>query len=263
MSLKKILIMNKLIVIIIGIFASTNAFAHEPIYGLGPETLPKHMHAIELGVLYNLGEFEYEVGYAYGITQNWTVRVDASATNRSSSFDVRSVTLRTKYALWRKTAPGVLKRLTAIAVVKFPTRNSIEPLANISAATVGIANGYESRRWYYFSDIGYTYSWADPNNRLGSKMSYNLVGGIRPIKSGYLKPDLVLLVEINGELSGKTTLDSTNEVLKGGNTLAMAPGFLLSYRNIMLKGGIQFGIANTKYVNKVSSNGLLSLEYHF
>ncbi|VAV82670.1 hypothetical protein MNBD_BACTEROID02-450, partial [hydrothermal vent metagenome] len=59
------------------------------------------------------------------------------------------------------------------------------------------------------------------------------------------------------------TLDSTNEVLRGGNTLAMAPGFLLSYRNIMLKGGIQFGIANTKYVNKVSSNGLLSLEYHF
>ena len=131
MSLKKRLTMNKVIVIIIGIFASTNAFAHEPIYGLGPETLPKHMHAIELGVMYNLGEFEYEVGYAYGITQNWTVRVDASATNLSSSFDVRSVTLRTKYALWRKTAPGVLKRLTAIAVVKFPTKSSIEPLANI------------------------------------------------------------------------------------------------------------------------------------
>jgi hypothetical protein len=262
MSLKKILTMNKLF-IIIGIFATTSAFAHEPIYGLGPETLPKHLHAVELGVLYNLDEFIYDLGYAYGITQNWTVRVDALATNRSNSFDIRSVSLRTKYALWRKTSPGVLKRLTAIVAVKLPTRSSIEPLANISAATIGIANGYESRRWYYFSDIGYTYSWADPNDRLGSKMSYNLVGGIRPIKSGYLKPDLVILIEINGELSGKTTIDSTNQELRGGNTLAMAPGFLLSYRNIMLKGGIQFGIANTKYVNKVSSNGLLSLEYHF
>jgi hypothetical protein len=262
MSLKKILTMNKLI-IIIGIFATTSAFAHEPIYGLGPETLPKHLHAIELGTIFNSDEFQYQLGYAFGITQNWTLRVDASATNTKGNFDIRSVSLRTKYALWRETSLGVLKRLTAIAVVKLPTRNSIEPLANISAATIGIANGYESRRWYYFSDIGYTYSWADPNDRLGSKMSYNLVGGIRPIKSGYLKPDLVILVEINGELSGKTTIDSTNQELRGGNTLAIAPGFLLSYRNIMLKGGIQFGIAKTKYVNKVSSNGLLSLEYHF
>jgi hypothetical protein len=255
--------MNKLVIIGLVLFVTNSTFAHEPIYGLGPETLPKNMHAIELGTMYNLGEFEYDIGYGYGITQNWTVRVDATATSRSNNLDIRSITLRTKYALWRKTSPGVLKRLTAIAVVKFPMRNSIEPLASISAATIGIANGYESRRWYYFSDIGYTYSWDDPNDRLGSKMSYNLVGGIRPIKSGYLKPDLVILVEINGELSGKTTIGNTNQVIRGGNTLALAPGFLLSYRNIMLKGGIQFGISNTKYVNKISSNGLLSLEYHF
>jgi hypothetical protein len=255
--------MNRLIILLISILSAMNVFAHEPIYGLGPETLPKHMHAIELGTSFTSGEFGYDLGYAYGITQNWTARIDASAINRSSNLDISSVKFRTKYALWRKTAPGVLKRLTAIVLVKIPTSNIIiGPVADIKAATIGIANGYESRRWYYFSDIGYTYSWTDPDDRLGTKLNYNLVGGIRPVKSGYLKPDLVVLVELNGELSGDTMLDRTDQQLRGGNTLAIAPGFLLSYRNIMLKGGIQFGLANTKYLNNIVTNGLISLEYH-
>ena len=39
----------------------------------------------------------------------------------------------------------------------------------------------------------------------------------------------------------------------GGNTLAVVPGFLFSYRNIMLKGGVQFGLTNTAYADKVQT----------
>ena len=256
--------MNRLIIIVLVVFSTNNMFAHEPIYGLGPETLPKHLHAIELGTVLNLDQLEYNLGYGFGVTQNWTIRIDFSASsNNSGDFELNRTNVRTKYALWRDTAPGVLKRLTAIAVLSVPNTTNTQPFANITAATIGIANGYESRRWYYFSDIGYTHSWANPNDNIGAKLKYNLVGGIRPIQSGYLQPDLVILVELNGELSGKSTFGNTNQELNGGNTLALAPGFLLSYRNIMLKGGVQFGIAKSKRVQKINSNGLLSLEYHF
>ncbi len=238
------------------------AYAHEPIYGLGPETLPKNLNALEFGTYFFNNSTSYELGYGYGITQNWTVRLDVPAVSTGDDFGLGNIKFRTKYALWRKTDPGVLQRLTAIAAVSLPTANrDIAP--DITAYVLGLANGYESRRWYYFSDIGYTFLSTDEPLRPGNRLNYNLVGGIRPVKSGYLKPDLVLLVELNGEWSARSKENGDIIAESGGNTLAIAPGFLLSYRNIMLKGGIQFGIANSIYAQKKQTNGLISLEYHF
>jgi Putative MetA-pathway of phenol degradation len=256
--MKKLITLSLIVVLFMNL-----SYAHEPIYGLGPETLPKHMHAVELGSRFATGNIAYEIGYGFGITQNWTVRVDVPTISINNDFGVGDVRFRTKYALWRKTAPGVLKRLTAIAVIKFPTANKNFNNLNTTAFTLGIANGYESRRWYYFSDIGYTYFQSSDDLTLGEKLKYNLVGGIRPVKSGYLKPDLVLLVELNGVFSRKNQLNGNDLQRSGGNTLAVAPGFLLSYRNIMLKGGMQFGVASTKYETDPVTNGLVSFEYHF
>ncbi len=236
--------------------------AHEPIYGLGPETLPKHLSAVEFGTHFSDNRLAYELGYGFGITQNWTVRLDVPAVSLNDDFGLGNIKFRTKYALWRKMDPGVLQRLTAIAATSLPTaKNNLAP--NVSAYILGLANGYESRRWYYFSDIGYTFLSTGDLIKPGNRLNYNLVGGIRPIKSGYLKPDLVLLVELNGEWSAKSRQSGDVIAESGGNTLAVAPGFLLSYRNIMLKGGVQFGISNTSYANKKQANGLISLEYHF
>jgi len=255
---------KKLQVLYIGVFLISNvSFAHEPIYGLGPETLPKHLHAIEFGTLIRQGQLEYTLGYGFGITENLTVRLDATTNNNSLAFGIKEATIKTKIALWRKLSPGVLKRLTVIAAIKFPTAGLTFNPTDVTTYTIGLANGYESRRWYYFSDIGYTYLQSKQGNQIGGKVKYNLVGGIRPIKSGYLKPDLVFLVELNGELRGKSHLNNKKINQSGGNTLAVAPGFLLSYRNIMLKGGVQFGIAHSKYINRTRTNGLVTLEYHF
>jgi len=258
------MVRRRLQVLLVGVFLICNvSFAHEPIYGLGPETLPKHLHAIEFGTLIRQGQLEYTLGYGFGITENLTVRLDATTNSNSLEFGVKEATIKTKVALWRKLSPGVLKRLTLIAAIKFPTAGLTFNPTDVTAYTLGLANGYESRRWYYFSDISYTYLQAKQGNQIGGKVKYNLVGGIRPVKSGYLKPDLVILVELNGEFSGKSRFNSTKIRQSGGNTLAVAPGFLLSYRNIMLKGGVQFGIANSKYINKTKTNGLVTLEYHF
>jgi len=238
------------------------ASAHEPIYGLGPETLPKYLSAFEFGFHFFNDKIQYELGYGFGITQNWTVRLDMPAIGAGNDFGWGNIKFRTKYALWRKTGPGVLQRLTLIAGASLPTANTnLAP--DVRTFTLGLANGYESRRWYYFSDIGYTTVSSSQSVVPGNKFRYNLVGGIRPVKSSYLKPDLVLLVELNGEWSTKSKNNGDVVPNTEGNTLAVGPGFLFSYRNIMLKGGIQFGISNTAYVDKKQTNGLVSLEYHF
>jgi len=238
-------------------------YAHEPLYGLGPETLPRHLSGIELGTHFQSTEIEYELGYSFGITRNWTVRLDIPAIDNSISFGLGGIRFRTKYALRRKFSPGVMKRLTAIVAIKLPTESKKIGGSDITAFTFGLANGYESRRWYYFSDIGYSYYQSSTNLTPGGKLKYNLVGGIRPVKTGYLKPDLVFLIELNGVLSFKNSINGVDVLQSGGNTLALAPGFLLSYRNLMLKAGMQFGLSNTSYTNKPESNGIISFEYHF
>lgn len=246
------------------VWMNNSSFAHEPIYGLGPETLPKYMHAIELGRSFQSGSAMYDLGYGFGITQNWTVRLDAPLVYNSNRLSMGDMRFRTKYALWRQTEPGVLKRLTAIIAMSIPTASdNFGENSNATRVTLGIANGYESRRWYYFSDLAYTVKTGGRNEPSVGKLSYNLVGGIRPVKTGYLKPDLVLLVELNGEQIGKSKINNSEIAGTGGNTLAIAPGFLLSYRNIMLKGGVQFNVAHTKYIDQPAINGLVSLEYHF
>jgi len=258
------MIRRRLQILSAGIILISNlSFAHEPIYGLGPETLPKHLHAIEFGTIIKQGQLQYTLGYGFGITENLTVRLDATSNSNKSAFGVQEATIKTKIALWRKLSPGVLKRLTLIAAIKFPTTGLRSDPTDVTAYTIGLANGYESRRWYYFSDISYTYQQAKWNNQPGGSLKYNLVGGIRPVKSDYLKPDLVVLVELNGELRGKSRFNNSKLQQSGGNTLAVAPGFLFSYRNIMLKGGVQFGITNTKNINRPKTNGLVTLEYHF
>jgi len=258
------IIMKKSLVILLLILQAIGiSYAHEPLFGLGPETLAKGLNALEFGTRFRSGELAYELGYGLGITQNWTVRLDVPAIDIGNAIALGDIKFRTKYALWRDFSPGVLKRLTAIAAFQFPTSDKTLENPNVTAFTLGIANGYESRRWYYFSDIGYTYFDSGDELKPGGKLKYNLVGGIRPVKTNYLQPDLVLLVEINGVLSGKNKENGSDLQQTGGNTLAIAPGFLLSYRNVMLKAGVQYGITSTKYVSKPSTNGLISFEYHF
>jgi len=259
--MNKILDVKRKFLLILMLINTMISFAHEPIYGLGPETLPKHLHAIEIGTFIRQGRLEYELGYGYGITQNLTVRIDALINNNAAT-SIQGVKIKTKFALWRKMSPGVLKRLTAIAAVKLPSTTQYNS-NKVMAYTLGLANGYESRKWYYFSDISYTYQQAKLGVQPGANLKYNLVGGIRPIKSDYLKPDLVLLVELNGEYRGVSRLNNVEIEKTNGNTLAVAPGFLFSYRNMMLKGGVQFGIAKTKNIKKFKPNAVVTLEYHF
>ena len=57
-----------------------------------------------------------------------------------------------------------------------------------------------------------------------------------------LAPDFVVLVEANGRTQGRTTLNGQPVDASGGQVLSVAPAVMLSYRNVMLKGGVDIPI---------------------
>ena len=51
-----------------------------------------------------------------------------------------------------------------------------------------------------------------------------------------------MLVEANGRTQGRTTLNGQTVNASGGQVLSLAPAVMLSYRNVMLKGGVDVPI---------------------
>ncbi len=108
--------------------------------------------------------------------------------------------------------------------------------------TTGLAAGRESRRWYYFAGVRAAIQLADEGRDLGDRVLLNLAWGIRPWLTEYLAPEFVVLVEANGRTQGRTTLNGQTVDASGGQVLSLAPAVMLSYRNVMLKGGVDVPI---------------------
>ena len=84
----------------------------------------------------------------------------------------------------------------------------------------------------------------------GDVFKYDIAAGIRPIAAGYEAPDLVVLLELNGTYIRKPTLptsavlaDPNVEPLENGNKIGVGPGLIFTYKNIMLKAGLDFILA--------------------
>ncbi len=73
----------------------------------------------------------------------------------------------------------------------------------------------------------------------------------------------MILIELNGTLINKTEVDGRELDSSGGNILAVAPGFLLSYRNIMFKGGVKFPVSVNLNGNQNSPEPELVLGFEF
>jgi hypothetical protein len=65
--------------------------------------------------------------------------------------------------------------------------------------------------------------------------------------------------EFASELGGSTVSDS------GGNTIWLGPSLLFSYRNIMVKGGIQMPVFQDLQGNQERDDfrAVFAIEYHF
>ena len=208
------------------------SLAHEPIFGLGPGTIFKGGVGVETE--YERGDREEGMAteVLYGVTEDisTTFRI-FNTTERTSA-----LALRVKYRIWKRYMPG---RVDAFSLIGGVLRD-LE--GKVTHGIFGAAVGMESRRWYFFADA-----------RTAGKLFIDGAVGIRPWLTEYLKPDLVLLSEVNYELKG------------GYRALFLSPAFFFTYRNIAVKGGVQIPTYRSERAKilKVRSRTALSVEVHF
>ena len=263
------------------LLATVPAVAHGPLFSAGPETPWKG--AVEITVGYHLerasgaGESgrvrEAFLELEYGITPTWEIDAEgpygSTEANGRDSRGVGDITLGTKYNFWRRDLPGAQWNASALFKTKLPTGNDDgEPRSGTGSTdfTGGLAAGYEGRRWYGFMDARYRLNTEGAGGlEQGDKLFVDLVGGVRPVLSGYLEPDTVFFVELNWEYAGRDELSGVALAGTGGWELFIAPAIWWTYRQIAIKGGVQIPIAGSLDGNQPSSDYrvLTELVYHF
>ncbi len=72
----------------------------------------------------------------------------------------------------------------------------------------------------------------------------DVVAGWRPVSPEYKKPDTVLLLELNGEITDKAVLNGSRRANTGGTEWFVSPGIFWTYRNFAIKSGIQIPVAS-------------------
>ncbi len=257
--------------------------AHEPTYGIGPHTLYRGGIGIELEY-----EFARKANFStdaqirklnletiYGINEDLALTLAIPQVTKSlrspsgtrNESGIGDILLRTKWRFYRDDQFGAVNQLAIIGGVKLPTGSRDGTVALGSGSTdflVAFAVGRETRLWYYFADARYRLNTANGGNRQGNLFQYDAAFGVRPYQSEYWTPDLVTLVEINGALEERETINSVANPNSGGHTLSLAPGMLLSYRNVMLKTALKIPILRNLNGTQLQSQEefIVAIELH-
>lgn len=250
--------------------AAVSADAHEPIFTPGA-----HVHAKgsgELSLEYErerasgAGERETDQDLAlefdYGITADWTVKAVLPFADREANGDGASglgdVILGTKYRFLRIDRPGRQFSTTALFQVKLPTGDDGRSPRLGSGSTdllFGLLHGLESRRWYYNTALRYRLNGEGGGGlEKGDKLFIDLVGGVRPVLTGYREPDTVLFFELNWERTARDRLNGRDVADSGGWELFVAPGIFWTYRVVALTAGVQIPVARNLNGNQPSSD---------
>ena len=262
-----------------------SAFAHEPIFGLGPHVIYKGGVGVEVeidgerssGNQKTKRELAINTEIIYGITADLAAtlvipgildKVNETETEYQSSSGFGDLSLRLKYRFWRRDTPGTQDSAAIILGGKFPTgdENEKPKLGSVSTDLLfGLAVARESRRWYYFGDFRYRLNTEDDQFKVGDKIFADAAIGIRPWPTEYLEPDWVFLVETNWETQQRNELFGRDVSDSGGNSLFISPAFFFTYRNLAVKGGVQVPIYQNLYGNQpdIDYRFALGVEYHF
>jgi hypothetical protein len=197
----------------------------------------------------------------YGITPDFSFTIvfpyqfgPANAGNRIPFWGIR-----TKWRFYRRDDFGKSFQFALHTGVLRRTQSDFQK----NRYLVGISNGFESRRHYYFSDVRYMINADNPIQGISDIIQIDIAYGIRPYKTDYLKPDLILLTELNSQYILESGLSSSSPIF--GTLVFFSPGMLLSYRNIMIKSGVQIPLLNyLKGTNLSPETSLvLGIEFHF
>ena len=262
-----------------------SAFAHEPIFGLGPHVIYKGGVGVEVeidgerssGNLKTERELAVDTEIIYGITSDLAVtlvipgildKVRITETEDQSSSGFGDLSIRLKYRFWRRDSPGIQDSAAIILGGKFPTGNENKNPKLGSGSTdflFGLAAGRESRRWYYFGDLRYRLNTKDDQFKVGDKIFADAAIGIRPWLTEYLEPDWVFLVEANWETQQRNEQFGQAVSDSGGNLLFVSPAFFMTHRNWAVKGGVQVPVYQNLNGNQpeVDYRFALGVEIHY
>lgn len=253
--------------------------AHDPVFGLGPHTLYKGGYEVHLGAHREKGaderETEAELELKYGITADWVAGVGIPYVRHEDHHGETesgrgSTGLSTKYRFWRNDMPGAQESAAVMAKTVFDDGKVHHGHAGAEADgndyLMGVAYGYEGLKWY---------RWASLRRRFNSESAsgatrpdlwkIDVVGGIRPRPADYYRPDLVLMLELNGEVVEHTSRageDARRRI--GGQQWFLSPGLMWTYRNFAVKSGVQLPVYDDLARDREADDyrALLELEWH-
>ena len=254
------------------------AAAHEPVFGVGPETIYRGGIGVELGFDFDdLGEEGQDrilsSELIYGLTPDLSLTLELPTLlhrrrGSRSSAGVGDVLLRGKYRFWNRNRLGSSDRAAWLFGVRFPTgaqqRRPALGSGGLDLLT-GISVAHESRRWYGFGTLRTVLRTRHQGLDRGEQILFDVAGGLRPWLTEYTEPDLVVLLEFNGEWAARDRRGGRRLRDTGGWLGWLGPTALLSYRNWMLKTGVQVPLASHLGGGQEEPDlrALASLEYHF
>jgi hypothetical protein len=253
------------------------ALAHEPVFSLGPETIFQDGIGVEaeIGFEDKAGEklslMNYEVIYGLREYLSLTLSVPHILERKDdggSSSGLGDIELRVKYRFYKKDMLGAQHKISSILGVKASTGNEdTNPALGTGTTDVLFAAtyGYESRTWYHFLTTRYRYRTETGTRNPGDRLFIDGAVGYRPWRREYLEWDFVGLLETNLELEFKDEFRDSTVADTAGNRLWLGPTGLLSYRNVMFKGGVQFPVYEDHNGDQDDSKlrAVFAVEYHF
>ena len=250
--------------------------AHDPVFSIGPHVVYKGGLEISPEITRskkgNARDTGLNLEVTYGLTGDWAAGIElpynVSKEGSDDASGIGDVGLFTKYRFWRHDTLGAQETAAVLARVKFASgdENKTPPVGSGSTdALLGLTYGYESRKWYRWASVRYRRNGEnDDRLRLGDKLLVDLVGGIRPKPGGYLEPDTVWLLELNGEYSRHAELRGSNLSSTGGTELFLSPGIFWTKRNFAVKAGVQLPVFSDLNGHQDNSDyrTRLTLEWH-
>ncbi len=261
--------------------ADSAVHAHGPLFSPAPETIFKG--GTELTLAFHTEkatgagneEKAYEVFFEaeYGITADWEIGIEIpyawKEENGGDAGGLGDIVLDTKYQFWKRDLPLAQYKAAAFLKTKLPTGDGGgQPRIGSGSTDViaGLAAGYESRRWYWFTSGVYRANTGGAGGlEKGDKQFLSVVGGVRPVLSEYDEPDTVLMVELNWERAGRDELNGAGLANTGGWELFVSPVLWWTYGQFAIRGGVQVAIARALNGNQASSDYRARVEfvYHF
>ncbi len=266
----------KLGLVLAASFSLSSVFAHDPVFGQGPHTLFKggfevatELHSSKAG-----DKLDNEIGLdlRYGLTGNWTIGAEIPYSLKSSiggsSSGIGDASVFTKYRFWRKDSLGLQESAAVSFKILTQTGDEVQSPALGTGTTdsiVGLSYGYEGRTWYRWASVRYRENGTtNAGLKRGSKTRLDFVVGVRPTLTRYTEPDTVWLLELNGELGDRATLNGNSVANTGGDEWFITPGIFWTIKNFAIKAGVQFPVVSNLNGSQEKSDyrAQMSFEWH-